>query len=65
MDPFDLLKGAGDFRYTSKTEMLAKWQLVNESNYDVTLTQPKDETDSAIVNLEKKNTEADSKTKTL
>jgi len=25
VDPFDLLKGAGDFRYTSKAQVLTKW----------------------------------------
>ena len=44
--------------------MLKKWSMINETNYELTLMQPKDETDSAIVKLEKKKIEADEKTKT-
>jgi|TARA_B110000914_G_scaffold179490_1_gene161526 hypothetical protein len=64
VDPFDILKGAGDFRYTSKEDMLKKWSMINATNYELTLMQPKAETDSAIVKLEKKKIEADEKTKT-
>ena len=37
VDPFDILKGAGEFRYKTNEEMLKTWTFVNESNYDLTL----------------------------
>lgn len=37
IDPFDILKGAGDFRYKTKEDLLKTWTFVNQSNYDLTL----------------------------
>jgi hypothetical protein len=37
VDPFDILKGAGDFRFKTKEDLLEKWQFVNQTNYDITL----------------------------
>ena len=37
IDPFDILKGAGDFRYKTKEDLLKVWTFVNQSNYDMTL----------------------------
>ena len=43
--------------------MLNSWQMINETNYDLTLEQPKEDSDSGIVKLEKKNVEADEEKK--
>jgi hypothetical protein len=37
VDPFDILKGAGEFRYKTKEDLLKDWHFVNNTNYDLTL----------------------------
>ena len=37
VDPLDILKGAGEFRFKTKEDLLKKWQIVNDTNYVITL----------------------------
>jgi len=63
VDPFDILKGAGEFRYDTKEELLKTWAFVNATNYDLTLKKPEEENDSNVVILTKKNIKANADTK--
>jgi glucan-binding YG repeat protein len=37
VDPLDILKGAGEFRFKTNEDLLKKWQIVNDTNYVITL----------------------------
>jgi hypothetical protein len=37
VDPLDILKGAGDFKFKTTEDLLKKWHFVNQTNYDITL----------------------------
>ena len=37
IDPLDILKGAGDFKFKTTEDLLKKWHFVNQTNYDITL----------------------------
>ena len=37
VDPLDILKGAGEFKFKTTEDLLKKWHFVNQTNYDITL----------------------------